>query len=114
MDITTPLKFLNGVDSTLLSPNLLAKLKQAQLYSGTQLSITSGFRTPSQSVAVGGKINDAHTRGMAADIYCPTSQLAFQIAPALFLAGFKRIGYGVNHLHADIDSTLPQMVFWRE
>lgn len=114
MDITTPIKYNPDVDPAKISPALRAKLQQLQIYLGQQILVTSGFRTPQASVAVGGKINDAHTRGLAADIYCPTSQLAFNLIQAIIKVGFKRYGYGVNHFHVDIDSSLPQMVFWKE
>lgn len=74
--------------------------------------LTSGFRTPEANWAAGGKDNSAHLRGLAVDIRCGDSYERFQIIRALYFVGFRRIGDYEDHVHADIDTTLPQDVLW--
>ncbi len=105
--------FLNNVDSKLLNPTLLEKIKIVANYADLDLEITSGFRTPEKDKAVGGSGKGAHTRGMAVDILCTDSQTAFKLNQAVQLAGFLRYGYEKDHFHCDIDKSLAQRVFWR-
>jgi zinc D-Ala-D-Ala carboxypeptidase len=74
--------------------------------------ITSGARCKSHNAKVGGKPDSAHIRGLAVDIACPTSSIAFAIEHNAHKNGIKRIGR--NHpkkfIHIDIDESLPQNV----
>lgn len=107
------IKFLNGVDVTLLDRKLIQKLVLVQSYSGLILEITSGFRTPQKDKAVGGSGSGSHTRGLAVDILCTDSKQAFTLLNAIIQAGFVRFGYEAQHFHVDIDTSLSQNVFWR-
>lgn len=52
-----------------IAPELLGKLEKLyDLMGAAAICITSGFRCPSWSKSVGGYLNDAHTKGIAADI----------------------------------------------
>src|SRR5438132_2786662 len=51
------------------SPSFLSDLYSlARAFPNLVFDVCSGYRTPQQSVAVGGFANDPHTRGIAADI----------------------------------------------
>lgn len=97
-------------------------LDSARKISGVPFIINRNYSTPEHSVAVGGLKDDAHTENpcSAFDIKCKRpdgtwdSQKAFKIIPALIIAGFKRIGAGKNHIHADRSKVLPSGVFWIE
>jgi len=110
----TKYKYFKESEVVGLQIKLVQKLDQAREVAGVPFIITSGLRSPSGSVAVGGSKGDAHTRGLAVDLRCRDSQTRFKIIGALFACGFNRIGDEVDHIHADIDKLLPQNVLWRE
>lgn len=59
----------DGSDTILVNPDLITALEK--LYTrldAKAVNITSGYRTPSHSVKVGGYATDQHTKGNAADI----------------------------------------------
>lgn len=92
-----------------LDPDLVVRLDLAREYAGVPFIITSGYRTPEQNEAAGGKSNSAHLRGKAVDISAPTSYRRFHIVHGLFRAGVPRIVVysDKNIVHADIDTSLP-------
>lgn len=59
----------DGSDTILINPALISTLEKlfAQL-DAKAINITSGYRTPSHSIKVGGYADDQHTKGNAADI----------------------------------------------
>lgn len=57
-----------GADWKDLSSGLLGGLQRMLAALGLHGVITSGYRTPAQSIAVGGSANDPHTRHIAADV----------------------------------------------
>jgi hypothetical protein len=91
-----------------LDPVLVEMLDEAREVSAIPFFITCGFVTE-QGLHVSGS---AHLRGKAVDLRCAYSNLRFLIVTALLSAGFKRIGLYDRHIHADIDTTLPQDVIW--
>lgn len=76
------------------------------------LTINSGFRTEAHNLAVGGKPNSAHTKGLAADIQCSNSSDRYELVGAAYSLGIKRIGEGDSFIHLDISYELPQRVKW--
>jgi hypothetical protein len=102
------------VDKSLLDSQLVQRLEALQNICNSQIIITSGFRTVAEELALGGTGTGAHTRGLAVDIRCRTSQDRFNIIRALILYGFNRIGDEVDHLHADLDKSLAPNVLFRE
>ena len=98
-----------GIDS-----ELMFLLDTARGNANIPFIITSGLRTPAQSVAVGGYVNDPHTKGLAVDILCLNDTDQLSIVFGAKMAGFKRIGLGKSHVHLDIDSSLPQNVLFIE
>lgn len=97
-----------------LDIKLVQMLDRARGLAEIPFKITSGYRTPQDSIAVGGTGDDAHTHHKAADIRCNDSVSRLKIISALILVGFKRIGIKKDHIHADVDTTLPQNVMWLE
>ena len=74
------------------------------------VNITSGYRCPKHSVAVGGSADDAHTRGIAADFYAldksGTRWASRELAAVCEKLGFSGIGVIDNTaVHADIRTT---------
>ncbi len=95
---------------------LLSRLDTMANFFGAVMKITSGYRCPAHSVAVGGKADDAHTTGDAVDLATPTAQVRYQLRQAAGSLGFSRIGHGTKspHLHLDVSPRLPQEVEWIE
>lgn len=58
----------NGLRYMKLNQDLLNALQMIHDHFGKAVTITSGYRSPAYSVSVGGKENDQHTVGRAADI----------------------------------------------
>ena len=72
--------------------------------------ITSGYRCPRHSVAVGGSADDAHTKGIAADFYAlDKSGIRYEsriVAAVCEYIGFTGIGViDKTAVHADIRTT---------
>lgn len=92
-----------SVDSELIS--LLERLYSAM--NAKAIIVTSGYRCPKHSVAVGGTSTDAHTRGIAADIRVMKQSGQCYSAPTIAREaekiGFTGIGIIDNiHCHVDI------------
>ena len=105
-----------AIDWERVDKDALVKLNVARGLAGVPFVITSNYRDPSHSVAVGGTCHDAHTENpcTAFDIQCHESGLRLSIVSALIHAGFTRIGVNNVHVHADCSTVLPQDVFWIE
>lgn len=91
-----------NVDSELIS--MLERLYSEM--NAKAIIITSGYRCPAHSVAVGGTATDAHTRGIAADIrvvkqsgQCYTAPTIARVAEKI---GFTGIGI-IDNLHCHVD-----------
>lgn len=85
---------------------------KARQLAGIPFVINSAYRTKAYDESKGRSGNSAHTKGMAIDIRCNTSQNRYRIISALLSVGFKRIGVGQGFIHADNDPSLPQNVIW--
>lgn len=90
---------------------LLDKLNLAREVAHIAFHITSGYRCPNFNKEIGGKKNSAHTKGMAADIYCVDSSRRWRIIEAC-LPYFNRIGIDKEFIHVDVDHTKPGEVIW--
>ena len=69
--------------------------------------ITSGYRCPEHSINVGGTVNDAHTRNIAADIIANKKDGCYftsaEIAEAAEIVGFTGIGIiSPTAVHVDV------------
>lgn len=102
-----------GCNSNNVSAELVHKLERVYEYLSntadgvTAIIVTSGCRCPKHSVNVGGSINDAHTKGIAADVYAVTKGGtrwgAFPLAAVAEKIGFTGIGIIDNTaVHMDI------------
>ena len=94
-----------------ISQDLINKLES--LYSRLNCSkiiVTSGYRDPDCSVAVGGYRNDAHTLGIAADVICYDKN-GYQISSARVAWEAEQIGFtGIGiidstAIHLDVRTT---------
>lgn len=96
----------------------LAMLEVARGIAGVPFVITSTYRTPDESVTVGGNNNDAHTEDpcSAFDIAYMDHTTRALIIYALAKAGFQRIGVNEKngHIHTDASKKLPSPAFWIE
>lgn len=106
------------IDFDKLDPLALAMLNNARDMAGMPFLITSHYRTPEHSVAVGGLNGDAHMEIPcgAFDIACDGGHECLRIVSGLIAAGFKRIGINSRngHIHVDCSKNLPQEVMWVE
>lgn len=94
-----------------ISQDLINKLES--LYSRLNCSkiiVTSGYRDPDCSVAVGGYRNDAHTKGIAADVICYDKN-GYQISSSRVAWEAEQIGFtGIGiidntAIHLDVRTT---------
>lgn len=84
---------------------LIKKLEQLREMLGDKpIIITSGYRCPKHSVAVGGFATDAHTRNIAADIMVNGEKVE-HIAECAEKVGFSGIGIMTNAVHVDVRSS---------
>jgi len=89
---------------------LVEKIQMIRNALGVPLQIRSGVRCAKRNAAVGGKENSAHLRGLAVDVFVPTSNFRY-----LFLRQaikiFRRIEVPSGQwVHVDQDESLPQDV----
>jgi hypothetical protein len=95
-----------------LHPELVEKLDVARGIAGVPFIITSGVRTEGYNHTLGGVEDSEHETGEGVDLACSLSAVRHKMLPALYLAGFVRIGVYDLHLHAGISETKPQNVTW--
>src|ERR1044072_8122736 len=105
-----------------LDREFVARLDMARHQAEIPFVITSGFRTPEDNLKVGGVPNSSHTKGLAVDLRCKSSNELWKILDGLYSVNFKRIGiyHTVSpegkiipaHIHVDCDQELPQEVVW--
>ena len=96
-----------------LKEELVKRLDSAREIAGIPFIITSGLRSPADSIKAGGFGTDAHTGGFAVDLRCRGSRERFLIIKGLIMSGFRRIGDEIDHIHADIDPDKDIDVIWR-
>lgn len=86
-----------------LSSVLLWKLLRFRCMVDGPVSITSGYRCPSENTNIGGDRNSYHMKGMAADIFVANADIEELFKLAKFV-GFTGIGVyeKKNFLHLDV------------
>jgi hypothetical protein len=53
-----------------------------------------------------------HVRGLAADVYCPTSPDRYRLVTLALKNGVQRLGVSGSFVHIGVDQTLPGRVIW--
>ena len=102
-----------GCNTNIVAAELVNKLEKVYEYLNetadgvTAIIVTSGCRCPKHSVSVGGSLSDAHTKGIAADVYAVkkdgTRWGASSLAAVAEKIGFTGIGIIDNTaVHMDI------------
>ena len=93
-------------DEIKVDTSLIKKLEKFFNYGIEMVCISSGYRNPSDSVKVGGMKDDAHTKGIAADIvaYKGGKMVSAKVLSCLAeLIGFSGIGIiSSNAIHVDV------------
>jgi len=95
-----------------MNKDLLTKLDAARGYADVPFIISSAFRCRKHNSNVGGSKTSSHIKGLAVDIFCPSSSDRFDMLQGLMVAGFKRIGAGPTYLHCDVDPDKTQNCMW--
>lgn len=90
----------------------IERLDHAREHTDIPFKILSGYRCEKHNKEVGGVIDSAHTKGLAADIACTNSYQRWKIIDALKLVGFRRIGIAKTFIHVDEDMSKPLDVIW--
>lgn len=97
-----------------ISNLLISRLEKIHsIMKAKAIYITSGYRCPNCSVKVGGYRNDAHTKGMAADIKVQKQDGSYytaeDIAEVAERVGFGGIGLMQGAVHVDTRDTEPYL-----
>ena len=95
-----------------MNHDFLKKLDAARGYADVPFIISSAFRCQKHNADVGGSATSSHMKGLAVDIFCPSSRDRFEILQGLFVAGFKRFGAGATFCHVDADKDKVQNCMW--
>lgn len=95
-----------------LDPRLVDMLDSARGFAKVPFIVTSGRRSEAENDASGGVGSSSHLRGLAVDLACTGSRTRYRMISGLLLAGFNRIGVYTEHIHADVDESLPPDVMW--
>jgi uncharacterized protein YcbK (DUF882 family) len=99
-------------DISQMDAGFLALLDGVREKAGIPLVLNSAFRSSEWELEQKRSGNSAHTRGLAVDIRCNTSQNRYRILAAAIECGVPRIGVGKTYIHLDNDPTLPQGIIW--
>jgi len=76
------------------------------------IGISSACRCETWNQECGGKINSAHTKGLALDVVCGNSRERYKLLMALLLE-FDRIGISSDgFIHVDTDASRDENVCW--
>ena len=79
-----------------------------------EIKYTSGYRCEACNKTAGGEVNSSHLRGKAVDIIPTSSGQRYQIIELSIAKRCRRIGIYKDHIHTDLDESLPQFVMWVE
>lgn len=95
-----------------MSERFIHKLDSARGDSGVPFKINSGYRCPKHDSSDEVKGSGIHPLGVAADIFCCSSNDRFLILNALMKNGFSRIGIRKDFIHVDISDERPDWLIW--
>jgi zinc D-Ala-D-Ala carboxypeptidase len=91
-----------GLARDAMDATLVGKLNIAREIAGIPFKITSGYRTVTHNLKVGGRIYSAHLDGKAADIAAVSPHTRYKVLAAVLAAGFDRVEVGPKHIHVDV------------
>jgi hypothetical protein len=93
-----------------LKPELWRVLDKAREIAQIPFIITSGYRTPEQNLAVGGKPHSSHLKALGVDILCIDNQKRSKMLKGLLNCGTPLfIEIAQQHIHADLDILIHDM-----
>lgn len=101
----------DGSDACKMNMHFVKRLDTIREKFG-KMVITSGYRTPAWNMKVGGVPNSAHTKGLAADVFCKVSSKRYKLIEIAIKEGIRRIGIGKDFVHLDMDRTKPWRTMW--
>lgn len=95
----------SGVNLVDLDPKMIDFLTQLEGVLGRELTITSGYRSPSHPIESAKKIPGEHTTGLAVDVAAIGGTPVFELVEAAIDLGCKRIGISraKNFVHLGLD-----------
>lgn len=96
----------------ILTPELVEVLTKLVLFLKRDITVTSGIRCSECNSNVGGVLNSAHLKGMAADISYKGGRDLYDKITALLKIGVNRIGIDKTYIHFDIDRAKQEFVMW--
>lgn len=96
-------RYLDGADIVALRCLARYVLERIRAIVGYPLIVTSGFRTYTHNIEVGGAEHSQHLLGEAADIVCPGVTMRDLAAAAKEAGSFKTFIYD-DHIHVSIPS----------
>lgn len=108
-------EFRKAVPSCSLSDmneEFMHHLDECRDFAGVPFKINSAYRSVEYEKSKGRSGTSQHTKGIAVDIACPTNALRFRILASLLVAGFRRIGIGVNFIHVDDGYPKSEPIIW--
>lgn len=107
-----------NIDFDHVDPTALMMLEHTRDIMQQPMKISSSYRTPEHSVAVGGLNNDAHEEipCTAFDVVVLDHSYRVKLLISAVMAGWKRIGVNEKngHIHLDNSDKLPSPAFWIE
>lgn len=95
-----------------LNPYLLELLDRARDIAGIPFVINSAFRTKEYEIKKCRTGLSSHCKGLAVDIKCNDSIDRFLIIKSLIDVGFTRLGIYETFIHADIDVSKPDCIWY--
>jgi uncharacterized protein YcbK (DUF882 family) len=95
-----------------LKGDFIKKLDIARQVAKVPFVLTSAYRSEEWEKKQGRDGTSSHTKGIAVDIKCSSSNDRFRIFNGLISVGFSRIGIGKNFIHVDLDKDKTSSVAW--
>ena len=93
-----------------IDPEFVMKLDELREACGFPFVITSGYRSPKNSIEAKKAKPGTHAQGIAADIKVSSGQQRHKIIKAAMIMGFNGIGVAKSFVHVDTRKSSP--VVW--
>lgn len=101
-----------GCGLVIADREFIALLSYAREVANFTFPITSWCRCKDHNFKVGGSSDSAHLKGLGVDIGFRDGLLRYKIIQALSSVGIKRIGVGLDFIHADVDTSKSYQGMW--